>query len=331
MVDRIFRESIKGIGERLFNNPFTRTNRDGVRYRPTRMRLPSWVDRDTMTEGVDGFSSSIDINVERVDEARPLSILRNSPMFPNVSKEFRTGNLLQEFKDRSPSDGVEIVDWMHISASEAAVMSGWESEYNENSQVNTTSGDPTAPHDIIGVSDFNFEPTPGRDVASSGSATFRTPDQTVEIANNSGKAVYGKDNVGWGGVDARPGSYQWNGKVAQFLDLGQTPIENPVRFPDFGKYTIPNIFNQSPPSSSDQATVSFAISSEAGQDMDIAFRDPNDYTNPVAQNTVSVPEGTSELEFNVTANPEVPPLLAEVKPTEAGSVQSIEAYTVESQ
>jgi len=331
MVERIFKERIQGVGERLFNNPFTRTNADGVRYRTTRMHLPSWVTRTTMTEGVDGVSSSIDVAVERISSARPLSVLRNSPIFPEVSKEFRAPNLLEEFKERSPSDGVEIVDWMHMSASEAAVMSGWEEEYNQNSQVNTTSGDPTAPHDIIGVSDFNFDPTPGRDVASEGSATFRTPNGDTQIENNSGKVVYNPDNVGWGGVDARPGSYQWNGKVAQFLELGETPIESPVRFPDFGQYTIPNVFNQSPPDQSDQAKVSFSISSEAEQDMQVAFRDPNDYSNPVAENTVTVPEGTSNVEFNITSTPEVPPLLTEVTPADSGNVQSIESYTVESQ
>ena len=330
MVDRIFSERVRGVGERLFNNPLTRVNENGVRYRTTRMSLPSWVTRDTMTEGVDGVSSSIDISVERISEARPLSILRDSPLFPNVSKEFRTPNLIEEFRQRSPSDGVEIVDWMHQSAAEAAVLSGWEAEYNQNSQVTTTSGDPTAPHDLIGVGDFNFDPTPGRNVASRGSATFRTPNQNVEIANNSSKTVFNEDNVGWGGVDA-DNSYQWNGKVAQFKELGETPIENPVRFPNFGKYTIPNVFNQSPPDSSSQAKVSFSISSDAKQDMDVAFRSPNDYSRPVASGTVTVPEGTSNVEFNISSTPEVPPLLTSVQPSESNDVQSIESYTVEAQ
>lgn len=330
MVDRIFKERVRGVGERLFNNPMTRRGGDGIKYRTTRMELPSWVDRTTMTEGVDGFSSSIDVTIERISEARPLSILEKSPMFPEVSKEFRAPNLIQEFKSRSPNDGVEIVDWMHESAADAAVLNGWQSEYNKNSQLNVTSGDPTAPHDLIGVGDFNFEPTPGRDVLDRGFADFNTPDGKVQIPDGEGKVTYGKDNVGWGGVKARD-SYQWNGKVAQYLDLGKTPIENPVRFPDFGKFTVPNIFNQSPPGKSDQARVSFNLSSIGEQDIDVAFRDPNNYSNPVASNTVTIPEGTSNLEFNLTSNPEVPPLLAEISPRDPGSVQSIESYSIDTQ
>jgi len=328
MPDRIFRERISGVGERLFNNPLTR-ERNGQRYRPTRLELPSWVTRDTMTEGVDSVDTSIDFNIERISSARPIDILRDSPLFPDVSKEFRTPNLIQEFTNRNPSDGVEIVDWMHQSAAEAAVLSGWASEYNENSQVTTATGDPTAPHDLIGVQDFNFEPTPGRNVASAGEATFNTPDGQVTIANNDAELVANPDNIGWGGVSADPGSYQWNGKVAQFKELGQTPIENPVRFPQFGGYSLPNLFNQAPPEASEQAEVTFNLSSNTDQRVRIAFRNPNDYSQRVAENTIMAPEGTSEVTFQIASAPEVPPLVAEMEPENQGNVQSIESYSVE--
>lgn len=328
MSDRIFREKIRGVGERVFNNPLTRENTNGRRYRTTRMELPSWVSHDTMTEGVDSFDASIDFNVERISSARPLDILRDSPMFPDVSREFRAQNLINEFTERSPSDSVEIVDWMHQSAAEAAVLNGWEQEYNENSQVTTASGDPTAPHDLIGVQDFNFPPTQGRNVASAGEATFRTPDGNVTIANNDSQVVANSDNIGWGGVSADPGSYQWNGKVAQFKELGSTPIENPVRFPDFGRYNLPNLFNQSPPGSAEQAEVNFNLSSQKEQRIRIAFRNPNNYSERVAQNTIRAPEGTSNVQFQIASTPEVPPLVAEMEPVENGNVQSIESYKV---
>lgn len=330
MADRIIKERISGVGERLYNNPLTRLNNDGVRYRTARMRLPSWVSRDTMTEGVDSVSASFNVDLERISSVRPLSTLRNSPLYPDVSKEFRAPNLLEEFKERAPADGVEIVEWMQKSSSEAAVLSGWQSEYNENSNVTTTTGDPTAPHDLIGVGDFNFDPEPGRNVASRGYANFRTPEGNIQISNEDSKVAYGSDNIGWGGVDAK-NSYQWNGKVAQFKEIGETPIENPVRFPDFGKYSLPNIFNQAPDSPSDQVKVGFSISSRAEQDMDIEFRDPNNYSTPVTNGTVTVPEGTSNVEFNISSSPEVPPLLTSIQPSETGSVQSIESYTVEAQ
>lgn len=330
MPDRIIKERISGVGERLYNNPLSRLNNDGVRYRTARMRLPSWVSRDTMTEGVDSVSASFNVDLERISSVRPLSTLRNSPLYPDISKEFRAPNLIEEFKEKAPADGVEIVEWMQRSSSEAAVLSGWQSEYNENSNVTTTTGDPTAPHDLIGVGDFNFDPEPGRNVSSRGYANFRTPEGNVQIPDNDSKIAYGSDNIGWGGVGGT-GGYQWNGKVAQFKEIAETPIENPIRFPDFGKYNLPNIFNQAPDSPSDQVKVGFSISSRAEQDMDIEFRDPNNYSTPVTNGTVTVPEGTSNVEFNITSSPEVPPLLTSIQPSDTGSVQSIESYTVEAQ
>ena len=84
MAEFIFRERVSGVGERLFNNPFTRKTSDGRRYRPTRMELPSWVTRNTMTEGVDNLVSSIDFNVERISSRRPIDVLLDSPLFTDV-------------------------------------------------------------------------------------------------------------------------------------------------------------------------------------------------------------------------------------------------------
>ena len=330
MVDRIIKERIQGVGERLFNNPLTRVNTNGVRYRTTRMRLPSWVDRDTMTEGIDSFSPSFDINIERISSARPLDILRDSPIFPELSNEFRAPNLLEEVKNKAPADGEEVVGWMQNTAADAAVMSSWADAYGQNSAVDIGSGDPTAPHDIIGVSDYTFEPTVGRNVASSGSATFRTPQGDVSIANKSSKLVAGSDSIGWGSVDANSGSYQWEGKAAQFKDIAETPIDNPLPFPEVGgsRNKIPNIINQAPPERSEQAKVNFNISANSEKRMNFKLRNPNDYTDVLTENTLTVPEGTSQIDFNISSTPAVPPIITEVSPET--NTQSIESYTVES-
>lgn len=332
MPEFMFTERVRGVGERLYNNPFTRTNTNGTRYRPTRMRLPSWVDRDVMTEGVDEIAStSVDVVINRISEARPLEVLLDSPLFPRISKEYRSQNLIEEFREEAPSDDVEMVDWMHRSAAEAAVLSGWAAEYNRNSLVNIDSGDPTAPHDLIGVQDFNFDPTEGRNVASSGSATFRTPDREVSIANDSGQLAFGPDNIGAGAVRARAGNYQWNGKVAQFKELAETPIEEPIRFPKLDNFNMPNVFNQAPPERSEQQKVSFNLSSAQEQDVRFAFRNPNDYTQKVTENTLTVPEGTSQVEFQISATPAVPPVLTEMEALGGGNVQSVESYSMEAQ
>jgi hypothetical protein len=209
-------------------------------------------------------------------------------------------------------------------------MSSWAKAYGQNSSVEFGSGDPTAPHDIIGVSDYTFEPTEGRNVASRGSATFRTPQGNVEIANKSSKLVAGSDSIGWGSADADPGSYQWEGKAAQFKDIAQTPIENPVPFPEVGgsENKVPNIINQAPPDESEQAKVNFNISANDEKRMNFKFRNPNDYTDILSENTLTVPEGTSNIEFNLSTTPSVPPLVTELTPQ--NDTQSVESYTVES-
>ena len=328
MVDRIFKERIQGVGDRLFNNPLTRLNSDGIRYRTTRMELPSWVDRDIMTEGVDSFDTSIDFEINRISSARPVEVLKDSPIFPEIRKEFRARNVIDDIREKAPEDGEEIVGWMQNTAADAAVLTSWADAYGENSSVDVATGDPTAPHDIIGVSDYNFEPTPGRSVSSSGSATFRTPDGEVEIANNDSRLVASEDSMGWGSVKADD-SYQWEGKVAQFKDVAKTPIENPVQFPEVGGGggKVPNIINQSPPGSSEQAQVSFNVSANEQKKVDFKFRNPNNYAEVISENTFTVPEGTSNVQFNVSSTPAVPPLVAEMKPK--SNTQSVESYTVQ--
>jgi hypothetical protein len=328
MVEGIIREKALGSSEIKFNLPRTKKLSDGTSYLTSRMQLPQWVETKTLEEQVDDFELATRLNIERISDARPINILRDSPIFPDVRKEFRVQNVLEDVKQQAPTDGVEVVEWMQESAAEGSVISGWRSEYGENSSVLTAFGDPTAPHDLIEVPDFNFVPRDGRDVFSRGEAEIKTPEGSTTIPNKSSRLLPGKDSIGWGGVDAR-NNYQWLGKVAQFKDIARTPIENPVRFPDFGDYNLPNVFNQSPPDESNLANINLNISSNAPEKLNIAFRDPNDYRNILTQNEVDIPEGTSNLNFEVASSERVPPVLAEFQPVNAsGAVQSLESYTV---
>ena len=47
----------------------------------------------------------------------------------------------------------------------------------------------------------------------------------------------------------------------------------------------------------------------------------------ISENTFTVPEGTSNVQFNVSSTPAVPPLVAEMKPK--SNTQSVESYTVQ--
>jgi hypothetical protein len=332
MPDLIFKERVEGVGDRLFNNPLTRLNNNGVRYRTSRMRLPSWVDYNVMTEGVDDIASaSIDLSINRISEARPLEVLRDTRIFNNVSKEFRASNLVEEFQEKAPVDGTEIVgDWMHQGSADKAVIESWAREYGRNSAVDTGSGDPTAPHDLIGVSDFHFDPEPATDVVSRGRARFNTPNGTVEVPNQDGTAVFNEDNIGVAAANAKSG-YQWNGTAGQFRELAETPIQESVSFPKLEGYAVPNVFNQAPNEESEQQKVSFNVSALSEQDVKFAFRNPNDYTEIISENSLTVPEGTSQIEFEMAASPAVPPLVTEMNPSNAGDVQSADSYSIQAQ
>ena len=331
MVDRIIKERIQGVGERLFNNPLTRVNTNGVRYRPTRMRLPSWVDRDTMTEGVDDVSSSLDFNIERISGTRPVDILKQSPIFEDVRKHFKAAPILEDIKEKAPVDDQEIVGWMQQSAADSAVMTSWARAYGENSSVEAATGDPRFPANES-TADFSFRGQRNQELKSSGTATFQTPNGNVSIADKSSKLVADGDTIGWGAAESEPSGVQWKGTVAQFKDLAETPIENPLPFPEvgskMGRQKIPNVLNQAPPGKSEESKISFNVSANGPKDLNIKLRNPNDYNQVLSENTLSVPEGTSKIEFNMTSSPAVPPLATEI--AAQGDTQSIESYTVES-
>jgi hypothetical protein len=331
MVDRIIKERIQGVGERLFNNPLTRVNTNGVRYRPTRMRLPSWVDRDTMTEGVDDVTSSLNFNVERISSARPVDILSQSPIYQNVRKHFKAAPVLEDIKEKAPVDDQEIVGWMQQSAADCAVMTSWAEAYGQNSSVETGTGDPRFPANEF-TGDFSFRGQRNQELKSSGTATFQTPKGNVSIADKSSKLVADGDKIGWGAAESEPSGVQWKGTVAEFKDLAETPIDNPLPFPEvgskMGRQKIPNVLNQLPPEKTEESKINFNVSANGPKDLNVKLRNPNNYNEILSENTLSIPEGTSQIEFNMTSSPAVPPLATQI--TAQGDTQSIESYTVES-
>jgi hypothetical protein len=331
MVDRIIKERIQGVGERLFNNPLTRVNTNGVRYRTTRMRLPSWVDRDTMTEGVDSVPSSLNFTVNRISGTRPVDRLRQSPMFENVRKHFKAAPVLEDIKEKAPVDDQEIVGWMQQSAADSAVMSSWARAYGKNSSVEAATGDPRFPANES-TADFSFRGQRNQELKSSGTATFQTPNGNVSIADKSSKLVADGDTIGWGAAESEDRGVQWKGTVAQFKDLAETPIENPLPFPEvgskMGRQKIPNILNQVPPEQSEETNINFNVSANGPKELNLKLRNPNNYNEILTEGTFSVPEGTSNVEFNMTSAPAVPPLATQI--TAQGDTQSMESFTVNS-
>lgn len=324
MVGQIVSELVGEASRSRFNNPFTRMSDNGMGYIPTRMTVPSWTSQSTLERGVSNFSSG-ELTLNRVSDARPLSTLRESPLFPDFRKHFKSEELIEEVREAVPSTNPEIHEWMQTATAEAAVLNGWASEYGQNSEVRVNTGDPANPG--LRVQDISFPSIRGRDIGNSVTAT--TPVGNYEVAAEGSKTMIGRDFIGWGACSGASG-YQWNGKLAQYVEIASTPIDNTVRFPNVGGGVLPNFINQAPESSTERARVSFDITSNRRESIDVTFRSPLEYTSVMDESTITVDEGVTNVSFAIASAPEVPPILTQLQPTRGGSdVQSVGNYTVE--
>jgi len=324
MVGQIVEELVGEASRSRFNNPFTRMSDDGLGYNPTRMAVPSWSDQSALDRSISSFTSG-ELSLNRVSDARPLSVLRQSPLFPDFSKHFKSDELMDEVREAIPSSNPEIREWMQTSTAEAAVLDGWASEYGQNSEVSVNTGDPANPG--LRVQDMSFPSIQGRNIGDSVTAT--TPAGDYQVAAEGSKLMIGDDFIGWGACSNARG-YQWNGKLAQYVEIASTPIDNTVRFPNVGGGVLPNFFNQAPETSTERARVSFEITSNGREDIDVTFRSPVEYTSIMDESSITVDDGVTDVSFAIASTPEVPPILTQLQPTSTNSdVQAISNYTVE--
>jgi len=324
MPGRIITERLSGGSVVKYNNPFTRMPENGLGYKPTRMAVPSWSDQSSLDRSISSFTSG-ELSLNRVSDSRPLSVLRQSPLFPDFSKQFKSDELMEEVKEAIPSSNPEIREWMQTSTAEAAVLDGWASEYGENSEVRVNTGDPANPG--LRVQDMSFPSIRGRDIGNSVTAT--TPVGNYQVPAEGSKLMVGDDFIGWGACSNARG-YQWNGKLAQYVEIASTPVDNTVRFPNVGGGVLPNFFNQVPETSTERAKVSFEITSNGREDVDVIFRSPVEYTSIMDESSITVDGGVTNVSFVIASTPEVPPILTQLQPTSTNSdVQAVSNYTVE--
>jgi hypothetical protein len=220
---------------------------------------------------------------------------------------------------------------MQQSAADCAVMTSWAEAYGQNSSVETGTGDPRFPANEF-TGDFSFRGQSNRELKRTGTATFQTPRGTVEVPDKGSRFVPDGDKLGWGAAESEPRGVQWKGTVAEFKDLAETPIDNPLPFPEvgskMGRQKIPNVVNQLPPEKTEESRISFNVSANGPKDINMKLRNPNNYSDVLAEEPLSIPEGTSRIEFGLTNAPAVPPLATQI--TAQGDTQSIESFTVES-
>jgi len=296
-----------------------------VRFYPTTVRLPAWV-RPLAIQGALARLRISEPEVKLLDPEFRLTGLARSPYKPEYDLALDSSAILRRVSAEVAIDGVEVVEWMRISAAENTVMQARINEYNRlGSQLVGQSGDGYIPGVI--VEDLKYVSQTGATVRSQGFATVATPRGNFNIPSLGKNPGIFRDLLSWGSM-SYVGAVQFTGSLLKWKSLAETPITQAVGFyMDAVGNTAPNFFVQRPPRPALSVTVRQTISSDDKQTLKINFRDPTNYSNTVGTKSVAIAKGTNQVTFTVSAFPYVPPLIAEIQPEDKRQTK-LEAYTV---
>lgn len=308
---------------RISNNQVEATSR---RFYPSSLVLPRWAGALTLAPALSRFNVSEprvrDISTESAME-RGLS---RSLYMPEYHPTLDPGEILSGLRQEVRVDGVEVVEWMLLSAAENAVLSARCEEYNRlGSQLVSGSTDAYLPG--LTVEDCQIQKERGSVVGSRGYAIAETPRGNFNVpvlGKNSG--VF-RDLITWASMYYRA-TVQHNESLLKWKSLAETPIRQSVGFyRDNRGNAAPNFFAQVPTRPALTVTVRQVFSSDKNQTLNINFRDPTNYSRVVGSKSVAIASGQSEVTYTISAFPYVPPVVAEVQPTD-GTSTKLDEYVV---
>ncbi len=296
-----------------------------IRFYPTSFRWPAWA-RPLVLKGALARLRISEPEVKLLSSEFTLHGLMRSFYKPEYDVALDTREVLNRMKFEARVDGVEVVEWMQISAAENIVMQARIAEYNRlGSEQLGQSGDGYIPGVV--VEDLKYVSQTGATVRSQGYATVATPRGNFNVPSLSKSPGIFRDLISWGSMSYL-GAVQFGASLLKWKSLAETPITQAVGFyMDSRGNTAPNFFVQKPPRPALTVTVRQTISSDDKQTVKINFRDPTNYSNTVGTKSVAVAGGTNQVTYTVSAFPYVPPLIAEIQP-EDGRQTKLEAYTV---
>jgi len=297
-----------------------------ARVYPTTFRLPVWVRPVTLGTAISRLRVS-DFKVRQIsptfERTKGLARSLYAPEFPLA---LRPGDLMERLRAEAPIDGVEIVEWMQISAVENITLQARIAEYNRlGSELSALSGDPYIPGVV--VSDIGFNQVLGATVSSQGFAVATTPRGSFNVPSLGKLPGVFRDLISWGSM-SWVGTMQWIGDLLKWRSLAETPIRETVGFySDYRGNAAPNFFVQIPSRPALSALVRQRFSSDGNQTLRVNFRDPTNYSRVVGTKSVAVATGTSEVTYTVSAFPYVPPVVAEIQP-QNGLSTKLEEFVV---
>jgi hypothetical protein len=238
--------------------------------------------------------------------------LLQSKLLPWAPVAVDSSRLYESVRREAPADGVEVVEWMIYSASDNAVFTAWEDEYSRaGSRVATGSGDAYIPG--VRVEDVRGESVRGSVVAERGYGVVVTPAGGFRVPARGKALIASGDVLAWASIPY-VSFVQWVLTLVRWLELAKVPIRERVRFPASHGLVAPNMFHV-PATLSPVRLFRVGLTSSRRQVVAVKGRGTRgSYEKVLFTAEVEVPEGESEVIFNVLGVPFVQAFTLEIQP-----------------
>jgi len=222
-----------------------------------------------------------------------------------------------------PVDGAEVVEWMHWSAADNAVLEAMEIEYNRlGSQVLTGSGDAYIPG--VRVGDLRGSSVSGYIVISRGYGEVITPYGNFRVPVRGKTTIATRDLLAWAAIPY-VADIQWVLSLIQWRDLATLPVRQRVRFASSHGLVAPQFFSFV--SRLPLPLVTFIIRMTSDREQEVTLRGrgiKGSYETVIYETKFKIESGENEIICNVVGVPFVQSHTIEIQPSD--HVQTVLDY-----
>jgi len=238
--------------------------------------------------------------------------LAEPAMFPEFGNVIADEAILSAVIDTHPTDGSEVVDWMHDCAAANVVIDGMCEDYNRaGSFLSGSATDPRYPG--LRVGKCTIASQSGSTIRRNGYGILRTPYGNYRIYAGKANLYTFKDLIAWA-TAWRLARVQWRAALLNWQELAKTPINKRVRFARVAGFTIPNFFTVQSRVPVPIVTNRIGITSDKDQKIKLILRSGTDWSKVLAEDELEVEKGESEILYMTYGFPHVPKLVFHFQP-----------------
>ncbi len=264
--------------------------------------------------GVLGFRLELrEVRLKRPEFDLKRGLVR-SPLLPWAPVEIDSSRVLPAIAREAPL-GPDIVQWMHVAASDVAVFDAMSAKYNEcGGKLASSSGDPYIPG--VRAGDLRGESVSGYVVRERGYGTVITPVGSFNVPVRGKTTFAMRDILAWAALPD-PGTWvQWVLTLLQWLELAKAPIRERIGFASSQGLVAPNFFSI-PATPAPVRTLRIGLTSDKSQTVVIRGRGTKgSYHNVLFEDSFKVEAGESEVIYNVFGVPFVGDFTLEIAPSD---------------